>query len=129
EVVTGEPEAEIDRDRQVEPARRAIRERAIELVEPAPELRRLEVGGRELLAQRLQRAPRIRRGSGRGRDVPLEVIDDQPEPIAQPAYRIGELARDLDRHLTAEVLRLRGHRDPVSRNQVSLSPPSISPRA
>ena len=58
----------------------------------------------------------------------LEVIDDEAEPIAQRPHRLGELARDLDRDLAGDLAAV-VHRLPVSRNQVSLMPPSVRPRA
>jgi hypothetical protein len=65
EVVAGEVEAELDRGRGVEPARRIVAQGAIELVDPAREAGGLEVRGGEVLAQALERAPRVR---GRARD-------------------------------------------------------------
>jgi len=57
----------------------------------------------------------------------LEVIDDEAEPIAQRAHRIGELARDLDRDLAGDVRFARAHRLPVSKNHISLMPSLVSP--
>jgi hypothetical protein len=50
--------------------------------------------------------------------VTLEVIDDEPEPIAKAAQRLGELMTDFDRDITAKL-----HRLLVNRNQVSFTPP------
>ena len=129
QILAGEPDAEIDGRREVEPARRiaCVLERAIELVDAAGELRRLEIRRGDILPERLQRVIRVRRRAGRVSDVTLEVIDHEAEPIAQAAERIGELVADLDRDVAAELGA--GHRLLVSKNHVSFTPPWIRPCA
>jgi hypothetical protein len=56
---------------------RLVVQRAIELLDTARELRRLEVRAGEILAKRLQRPPWIGRRPRRRRDVALDVIDDE----------------------------------------------------
>src|SRR4051812_12900638 len=104
EMMDREPQTKIDRCCQIEPLRRIIVERAIELFDAARELRGLEIGSSKILPQRLQRTPRIRRWSGRGRDVALQMIDDKPEAVTQPSHRIAELQRDLDRDLPPDLV-------------------------
>src|SRR5450432_2933657 len=121
-----EPEPEVDRGRDFEQLRLARGQRLIELVDAARELREIEIGLGEIVAQRLQRPPRIRRRAGGGRDVALEMIDDEPEPFAKLAQRWRELARHVDRDIAAELRGL--HRLPVKRNHVSLMPFTSRPR-
>ena len=128
DVVIGEPQTVIDGGREIEPAGLVIEQRAFELVELARERRRLEVRTAEILTQRLDGAPRIRRRARRHRDVTLEVIDDQAESIAQPAQRIGELLGDIGTDLADDqVSLLLGHKLPVSKNQPSPTPSEVRP--
>src|SRR5664279_1943926 len=113
-----EPEPEVDRGRDLEQLRLARRQRLIELVDAASELGEIEIGLGEIVPQRLQRPPRVWRRAGRGRDVALEMIDDEPEPFSKLAQRWRELARHVDRDITAELWLF--HRLPVKRNHVSL---------
>jgi len=124
-----EPQAEVDGGREIEPARRLLVERAVQLVEAARQRRDLEIGGSEIVTQRLERAPRVRRRPGRGRDVTLELIDDEAETIAERPHRLGELTRDLDRDLSGDLVLAAAHSVPVSRNQVCPIPPGVRPCA
>ena len=124
EVIRGERQPVIDRRRQLEPVRGRIAERAVELVESPCELGDLDVRRCEILPQHLQAPPWIRSRARRRRDMALDVVDDHPEPIAQRAQRIGELARDLGGDVARELL---PHRLPVSSSQVWLIPSDVSP--
>jgi hypothetical protein len=132
QMVARQPDAQIHRRRQIEPVDLLVVERAIELVEPARQRRRLEVRTAEVLPQRLERPPRVRRRPGRRHHVPLQMVDHQAESIAQRAHRLGELARDLHGHTAGDasprVVARSAHRLPVSRNQLSVIPPSSRPR-
>src|SRR5262245_24755177 len=115
-----EPSAEVDRRGEIEPVWRLVVDRLDELLQAAGELGRFEVRGGEILAERLQRAVRIRRRTCRGRDVTLEVIDDEAEPIAERTQWLGHLSRHFDRDIACNFLLL--HKLPVSKNQVSSIP-------
>ena len=121
-----EPQTEIDGGREIEPVRCLVAQREIELLDATRELRGLEVRAREILAKCLKRSPWIWRRPSRRRDVALDVIDDEAEPIAQPAQRFGQLTRDLDGNIACNFLLL--HKLPVSKNHVSLTPSSVRPR-